>query len=551
MSSTQTGRMPRPFEVLLATVMPLAGFAALPATAAGQAQGFGTGPNTNVVTSAAGEPMGCDSIRMTTLQNTPGRKDIFEQYHYSNSSRESGPLAIGTPINIARGQAKWLEPPFNGGTGAAPSDGKDHLTLEIDAQSPTSYSPLRGSPTVFIEFAPNLELDGGGQTYTGRVVDPTPLIVPYHHRAGYDCSQAAAAVAPTPSSPAPAPGPAPTAPVSNPTGPSVAIYWTDHNNQNVAGASQSLAAGAPIRLTQGCGPAPDGASPARADWTTARNLTGGFEGSDERGGVKDVDLNHPAITVYGAFPGGHPVVRLTCTDAKGRANSADTHFGITGPVLKQDGVQPEPGQAPIVKVETDIGNVGPNMVPFPTGNGAAALRLEFGLTGYAKEVGTQQYFGIVLTAIPQETLPSGSKLEWIQVLSKDHQQVTSKNGQIQNLDHGAGLDGGVPYAGGQQLHDTPGELLNDSLIRDERDFYATSYLMWQASPESTRVPIGVVRWQWAGAIDRVPAPAGNYFSGWSLEPGSGTSKIESITPAQKLSDFPRWNGNNNPNNSPR
>ncbi len=514
----------RPYEILLGAILPLMGSIALPGMAGAQGQRFGQGGQ---APQAPVQPLGCDQVRISTLQTDT--RNHTQNYRYS-THRTGASFDIGGPFTIL-GPYRIMP-----GTGMSPSElagGPDENSFRLEMPS---GNPASGTGTIYhaqvkVEFGPDVQLDNGAAEYQGPIASDQPLTLPFHHVKGIDCNTAVRE--PTQPNPVVVP-PGPPAPVTTPGGPSVAIYWTDHNNQNIAGAAQSVAAGVAIHVSQGCAPGPDGTKGARADWAVARSLTGGFQASQDRGGVQDVDLNHPAITVYGAFPGSHPMIRLTCTDAKGRANSADTRFDITGPVLYQDGVTPRPGQSPQVKLDFNtpgmIGGVGiqPSTKMTTLGYGLNSLR------GHEKI----PYRGFDLSFHVIGRLPEGSEIKLVQVVQKDTTETTFTNQKTGYCDVITGVD----YYFQDRIQDSPDAPLPDKKqVKDEsRRFEAGTYLMWRASVKDTYIPLAAVKWRYKGKIVQSENGMGAYGSGWLIDTENSLSQLDPVRPTASLADFPNW-----------
>ena len=169
--------------------------------------------------------------------------------------------------------------------------------------------------------------------------------------------------------------------------------------------------------------------------------------------------------------------------------------------------------------------------------------------------------GIFLHADANSLLP-GSELAWMQVVRLSAEQKAGKDGTVQTCtQRPEGYTAKptspptyqYPYSTNGDLIDIPGIKLKTLYSGEERHFYAESYLMCRANSKATYVPIAVVRWQYesAAVTDSNPLLTDPYLFpvsgkelvqplGWSLVPGSTTSKIEALKPATTLEDFPRW-----------
>jgi hypothetical protein len=193
------------------------------------------------------------------------------------------------------------------------------------------------------------------------------------------------------------------------------------------------------------------------------NLTGGFQGSPSAGRVQPLTTNTQSVTAHGAFAGLSTVLNLMCQESKGLRNSAEVHFDVTGPVLKQEGVQPKIGQYPLINVKAKISRVtitrrhvdptdktyDPWMGPF-----------DFQRRGVQVTVP----LGIFLHADANSLLP-GSELAWMQVVRLSAEQKAGKDDTVQTCTQRPGGDTAkptspptyqYPYSTNGDLIDIPG-----------------------------------------------------------------------------------------------
>jgi hypothetical protein len=138
--------------------------------------------------------------------------------------------------------------------------------------------------------------------------------------------------------------------------------------------------------------------------------------------------------------------------------------------------------------------------------------------------------GVTLSATVTEPTAVSGSLQWVQLQTTDDLELHS-NGAKQSCTYGLGLDGGFPFASGNDLAQSPSITLSATNTPERFSGAYATYLMWSPNvPESIAIPLGVVRWNWSGAAEYNATKAI-----WKL-----TASADKIQAFQLSAVFPTW-----------